>query len=140
MYQVRINADPEHFLDWDKPRDQLSPKVQEWVKANHPDVWDKSADGSSLYQLLQKSAGHDGASNALREAGIPGLKYLDQGSRTAGEGSRNYVVFDDKLININKKYANAASPQTAMLMSALASADPVTAALRQRRQQQQAPQ
>jgi hypothetical protein len=36
--------------------------------------------------------------------GIPGIKYLDQGSRAAGEGSRNYVVFDDKLIDILRKY------------------------------------
>jgi hypothetical protein len=40
----------------------------------------------------------------MRDAGIKGIKYLDQGSRGAGEGSRNYVVFDDKLIDIVKKY------------------------------------
>jgi hypothetical protein len=52
---------------------------------------------------------HGGAEAArrsalLREAGIPGLKYLDQGSRGAGQGSRNYVVFDDRLIDILHKY------------------------------------
>jgi hypothetical protein len=41
---------------------------------------------------------------ALREAGIPGIRYLDQGSRTAGDGSRNYVVFDQSLIEIMRKY------------------------------------
>ena len=40
----------------------------------------------------------------FQRAGIPGIKYLDQGSRAAGEGSRNYVVFDDKLVSIVKKY------------------------------------
>jgi uncharacterized membrane protein YfhO len=40
----------------------------------------------------------------MREAGIPGIRYLDQGSRTAGDGSRNYVVFDENLISILKKY------------------------------------
>ncbi len=44
------------------------------------------------------------AAQALREQGIAGIKYLDQGSRTAGEGTRNYVVFDDKLVDILKKY------------------------------------
>lgn len=34
----------------------------------------------------------------------PGIKYLDQGSRSAGEGSRNYVVFDDALVSILRKY------------------------------------
>jgi len=45
------------------------------------------------------------ASSMLQEKGIPGIKYLDQGSRAAGEGSRNFVVFDDKLITILKKYS-----------------------------------
>jgi len=52
--------------------------------------------------------------------GIPGIKYLDQGSRGAGEGSRNYVVFDDKLIDILKKYGLAgasASPLAALMAS-----------------------
>jgi hypothetical protein len=41
---------------------------------------------------------------ALRAEGIPGIRYLDQGSRGKGDGSRNYVVFDDNLISIlNKK-------------------------------------
>ncbi len=35
-----------------------------------------------------------------RAAGIPGIKYLDQGSRTKGEGTRNLVVFDDNIITI----------------------------------------
>lgn len=43
----------------------------------------------------------------MREAGIPGIRYYDQGSRTAGEGTRNYVVFDDNLVSIVKKYGVA---------------------------------
>jgi hypothetical protein len=44
------------------------------------------------------------AASALRERGIPGIKYLDAGSRAAGDGSRNYVVFDDKIVEILRKY------------------------------------
>lgn len=40
----------------------------------------------------------------VRGAGYPGIKYLDQGSRGFGQGTSNYVVFDDKLIDILKKY------------------------------------
>jgi hypothetical protein len=29
----------------------------------------------------------------LRKAGIPGIRYLDGGSRGAGAGTSNYVVF-----------------------------------------------
>ena len=34
-------------------------------------------------------------SQELNQAGIPGIRYLDEGA-----GSHNYVVFDDKLIDI----------------------------------------
>ncbi len=57
--------------------------------------WEKAA------PLSQKAPA---ASEALKQVGIPGIKYLDQASRTAGEGTRNYVVFDDKLVDIMKKY------------------------------------
>lgn len=43
-------------------------------------------------------------SERLREAGVPGIRYLDGGSRTAGEGSSNYVVFNDELVKILRKY------------------------------------
>ena len=45
----------------------------------------------------------------LRDSGIPGLKYFDAGSRDIGEGSRNYVVFRDDIIDIVKKYGIAAA-------------------------------
>lgn len=44
------------------------------------------------------------ASELLRDAGIPGVQYLDGLSRPGGDGTRNYVMFDDKLIDIMKKY------------------------------------
>ena len=40
------------------------------------------------------------ASLALRDVGISGIKYLDGGSRTGGDGSYNYVVFDDNAVSI----------------------------------------
>ena len=43
----------------------------------------------------------------LRFLGIPGIRYLDQGSRSTGEGSRNHVVFDDATIEILRKYGVA---------------------------------
>jgi hypothetical protein len=44
------------------------------------------------------------ASAALRELGIPGIRYLDQGSRGAGEGTSNYAIFDPSIIEILRKY------------------------------------
>jgi hypothetical protein len=48
----------------------------------------------------------------LRKAGIPGIKYLDQGSRgkngaEVDKASRNWVLFDDKIIEILRKYGIA---------------------------------
>jgi hypothetical protein len=45
------------------------------------------------------------ASQKLRAAGIPGIKYFDAGSRgDADKPTRNYVVFDDKLVNVRRRY------------------------------------
>ena len=32
MYEVQINADPAHFLDWDKPLSEQGPNVQQALK------------------------------------------------------------------------------------------------------------
>ncbi len=112
MYEARIHADPEHFLDWDKPLSQQHPKVQEAL-AQHG--IEPRTPGSDAYQMvgnrvaagLTQDEGQVLAAQALREAGIPGIKYLDQGSRGAGEGSHNYVSFRDDIISILRKYGLA---------------------------------
>jgi hypothetical protein len=53
--------------------------------------------------------GQKGLTEHLRELDIPGIQYFDRKSRGAGEGSQNYVVFDDKLIDILRKYARGGS-------------------------------
>jgi len=40
------------------------------------------------------------ASKAMHQAGIPGIKYLDGSSRTDGEGTRNFVMFNPDDIRI----------------------------------------
>jgi hypothetical protein len=44
---------------------------------------------------------------ALRQAGIPGIKYLDEGLRSAGAGTRNFVVFpgEEKSMTILERNA-----------------------------------
>jgi hypothetical protein len=42
-------------------------------------------------------------SKALLKAGIPGIRYLDGGSRGAGDGTRNFVVFDENNIRITEE-------------------------------------
>jgi hypothetical protein len=40
----------------------------------------------------------------LSKFGIRGIRYLDAGSRSAGEGSHNYVVFDHNHVAVKRKY------------------------------------
>ena len=44
------------------------------------------------------------ASELMAEAGIPGIKYLDNTSRDGAGTSNNYVIFDDSMIKILEKY------------------------------------
>ncbi len=56
--------------------------------------------GADLYNWL---GGDKDAAEYLRSLGIPGIKYLDAGSRGAGSGTRNFVLFDDKIPRILKR-------------------------------------
>ena len=56
--------------------------------------------GGGAVSYLKARYGENAASKMLQEAGIPGIRYLDQGSRTAGKGTSNFVVFDPKHMNI----------------------------------------
>jgi hypothetical protein len=55
--------------------------------------------GSQLYEMLKAQHGAVEASEMLRKAGIPGIRYLDAGSRANG-GTHNTVLFDDSLVKI----------------------------------------
>ena len=57
--------------------------------------------------LIGKGTGRGGpeakyVSETLKSLGIPGIKYLDQGSRVGGKGTSNFVVFPggEKMLNI----------------------------------------
>ena len=179
-YEVNIHADPEDFLDWDKPLSQQSERVREAVRSEVGDQSGMVTDadraaryvsgsddptGAAAIQLIEDrayqadpvGAAYDigAAERMLKSRGIPGIKYLDQGSRAGAGGelmavfekdgkwfsrvrgidrnmfttsapqatreaaetwasdtiakqvTRNYVVFDDSLIEILKKYGVA---------------------------------
>ncbi len=106
MYEVNINADPAHFLDWDSNIAQQSDFVRSILSKNGGN---DRASGREAYNAIASQSAPL-ATDVLNKSGIPGIKYLDQGSRGAGEGSSNYVVFNDKLIDIMKKYGIAGAP------------------------------
>ncbi len=116
MYQVNIpDQHAARMLDWDKPLSEQPanvkaaiPELLKQTAKSFPDAnfakRDIMADntvmtGGQLYQMYsQHRASPNAASKALAELGIPGIKYLDQGSRTAGQGTRNFVVFDPAIL------------------------------------------
>jgi hypothetical protein len=53
----------------------------------------------------------------LDKAGIKGIKYSDALSRGTEGGTSNYVIFDDRVIDISKKYGVAIPVAGAMLLS-----------------------
>jgi hypothetical protein len=63
----------------------------------------RESTGGQLYKTLAAGQGQFIASKTLREFGIPGIKYFDGGSRKAGEGTRNFVIFDGDTAKILKR-------------------------------------
>ena len=121
MYEVNIKADPEDFLDWDAPLSGQSEGIQQALKdagllrntwAGH--LRDLKATGEFVsadrkLNLTGAQFYHDmgakaSASEALRKAGIPGIKYKDQMSRGKEGGTHNYVTFSDDIIEIIRRY------------------------------------
>jgi hypothetical protein len=44
------------------------------------------------------------ATQTLKDKGIAGVKYLDGFSRGAGDGTHNYAIWDDRVLEILKRY------------------------------------
>ncbi len=120
LYKVGIKAHPDDFLDWDRPLSQQSEKVREAVVKGmrHPSTFKgplrrraeaalagdfSDVDGASALALLGSYNNPAEASAALHGAGVRGIRYLDRDSRGSGEGTHNYVVFNDKDVDILHK-------------------------------------
>lgn len=78
-WDVSINKQPESI------KQVLLPLAQKYGVA-------KTADVGTLLGWMQREMPASEVSNKLREAGIPGIRYLDAGSRGKG-GTSNFVVF-----------------------------------------------
>lgn len=166
MYEVNINADPKAFLDWDIPLGQQPESVRSAFSSLGTPERLAPVMGENAYRALEDQSGSldwpiganlaernavrqtaaENARKKMLDAGIPGIKYLDQGSRNqalepyynivresdnavvqqkmarggkpeAPEGfkvegpiderTRNFVVFDENLISIVRKYGIA---------------------------------
>ena len=111
FYKGRVRAPKEAFLDYDKPMHKQSPQVKAALEKIGISG-ESGAHGEDLKMTLRQWYGSDKAAAAkMREAGLPGIKYLDKGSRNQeGEGTSNYVIFDPSIIALTHR--NDAEIQT----------------------------
>lgn len=122
-YDVNLSVSPEELLDWDAPYSKQPEKVKKvlddiltinGVESYIPkDTGSKvylgvgdSADlkGSDIYRIITDQMGRSpaSASQELSASGVKGIKYFDGMSRNRGEGTSNYVMFDDTLIDTKR--------------------------------------
>lgn len=115
----KVDLPDEHIakmLDWDAPLSKQPKEVQAALKKTRsmlpPNAMDDlGGDMNLLYNPANTGADFLGTMNslqpnlgetALRNAGIPGIRYLDGGSRGTGQGTSNFVVFpgNENLLQI----------------------------------------
>ena len=130
-YEVEIAHPERSLLDWDSPISeqphlksameriasvapdrQAADRMMEWLT--------RELEGESAYHAIAdafRPTNHPAlglnkyksrsAAEALLQEGIPGIQYLDSGSRKVGDGTRNYVMFPgtEDQIRILRKYA-----------------------------------
>lgn len=108
LYKVKVKHSADEMLDWDKPLTEQPEKVKAAIeKLSGPEIkqalkgleeegpgarrpWlslgQTEVTGETFYRLLSETLGGDeAASKALAEAGIPGHRFLDAGSRNLPE-------------------------------------------------------
>ncbi len=110
LYSLDLPVEESDLLDWDKPLSEQPEKVRRaLIRA---DVMDESAlgeyTGQQFYEGMvrdrmmldgmSRSDSAKAASEYLQSIGIPGLRYLDGNSRSGGQGSHNYVIWDEALM------------------------------------------
>ena len=123
LSMYKVDLPDEHIakmLDWDKPLSQ-QPHILDVLK-NSKEQWASSFaqdlehyprfTGKNLVESATAASDLKaiGASDYFQKAGIPGIRYLDQGSRGAGVGSSNYVIFpgNENMLNILQRNGQAA--------------------------------
>lgn len=117
LYEVELAPNKEDLLDWDKPLSEQGEAVRNALSkaeySGEPHQFPDDRRGEALYTdaglIAMRMPGYEGmnmhqaAAAYLRKLGIPGIKYLDQGSRSGGEGTHNFVMFNDADVAIKAR-------------------------------------
>ena len=105
LYEVGIRADKSELLDWNKPVSEQPPAIRDALLEKGIK---ETADGRTVYYGLAADAkGRDAqkkATEAAEKLGIKGIRYEDPQARA---GSKNYVIFDPRTIDIATRYGIA---------------------------------
>lgn len=114
LYEVDLDISDNEIVAWDEKVDSQK-AVSEKVVAAVSNAGKMGADAArrliagktwgQVHNALVKNKGvrPSTISSALLNEGIKGSKYLDAQSRKRGDGSYNYVIFDDESVSIQKE-------------------------------------
>ena len=120
MYEVEIDVEDADLLNWDVLLDEQPQKVQDalrktdWYEDAEARVYESAGNrgdnpyGADLLRDLEED-GPEYAAEALREAGIQGVKYADALTRFSKNKTNNYVIFNDEYVDIARKYGIGAA-------------------------------
>lgn len=133
-YLYKVDIPDEHIakmLDWDKPLSEQSANVQKALantRNKHlravvdyaaspysmPELEGEVKTMGEAIKLLGMNQSPAKASQILAKQGIPGVRYLDAGSRVAGGGTSNFVVFpgNEHMMTILERNGQAMSPES----------------------------
>lgn len=124
FYEVDLPDEAiEKMLDWDAPLSEQPENVKRVLSGltaedvfpnmagDKTPMFDQHTPMNKVYRdiayglgaMSDPMQGQRMASDFLSAKGIPGIKYYDGMSRQGGKGTRNFVVFDDKLPKILKR-------------------------------------
>ena len=110
LYKVELAPKENEYLLYDKTLGEQPKSVQDKLKK-----FLREQEGEDTWQYRQEQDYRDITNNVLddmpepeisrrlKEAGIPGIKYLDGASRSKGEGDYNYVIFDEADVTVTDK-------------------------------------
>jgi hypothetical protein len=108
LYQLKMLADPEQMLAWDRPVSE-QPQLHEALQ--RAGVRDLSGTGGDAYDRLTKKLGsQQAASDALNAVGIPGVKYATGRSRSSEVVNHNFVLFSNDHLDITNRYSRNVKP------------------------------
>tara|TARA_R110000765_G_scaffold77193_1_gene151703 strand:- start:3324 stop:4664 length:1341 start_codon:yes stop_codon:yes gene_type:complete len=138
-YQVGLDVNADELLDYDKSLEEQSPLVQQAVIKTLYEMTEDDAVNFGYETVVEAQfailksftpkrflndwaavrGSDDTAEKLLYENGVKGIRYkANRGSGDAPkEGPNNYVIFDDKLIQIMKKYGIVGPVSLAALTS-----------------------